>query len=131
MPLLVAAAWIEQDDGRVLMQQRPAHKHHGGLWEFPGGKLEDGESPAAALARELSEELGIIVEPGHPVPAGWALSEAANGRPLALLLMRVTAWEGVAQPLEGGAIGWFAPQAIFTLPLPPGDRALLDQRVLG
>jgi 8-oxo-dGTP diphosphatase len=118
--MLVVAAVIERD-GRLLVGQRPAHKQHGGLWEFPGGKVEPGETPAAALARELHEELGLTdVEVGpelhrHTDPA----------RPLTLLFLRV-ATAGDPAPLEHSALAWIDPTAPLSLPLAPADQAFVE-----
>ncbi|WP_228244043.1 (deoxy)nucleoside triphosphate pyrophosphohydrolase [Porphyrobacter sp. GA68] len=124
--MIVTAAALVGPDNRHFLHRRPAHKHHGGLWEFPGGKLEAGETPREALARELSEELGITAEPGDFHPAGFAES-AADGAQSAILLLlyRCNRWQGEPQALEGGAVGWFSDTEMRALPMPPLDRALL------
>lgn len=122
--LVVAAAALLR--GRtVLVQQRPAGKAMAGLWEFPGGKLENGETAEAALARELHEELGIqvAVDAMRPVVFGTA---SAGDRPLVLLLYRVDTWHGEPQPLEASAIAWVDVAGLRALPMPPADAPLID-----
>lgn len=123
--LPVVAAALRDAEGRCLMHRRPFEKHHGGLWEFPGGKVEEGENPRNALVREIEEELGIRLEGGNLVPAGFA-----DGKPdvsamqIVILLYTTTDWEGTPQALEGEAIGWFTPDEVLTLDKPPLDIAL-------
>lgn len=124
-PLLVAAAALIDAQGRVLVQQRPAGKGHGGLWEFPGGKLEIGETPEAALVRELAEELGIAVAPADAIPAAFA-SEPAGERHLLLLLYLVHRWRGEPQALEATAIRWTSVDELGDVPMPPADRPLVS-----
>ena len=121
MPVVAAA--LVAADGRVLLQQRPAGKQHGGLWEFPGGKLEAGESPEAALVRELGEELGIVVDARDLAPVTFA-SAAAGSRHLLLLLYRITRWSGEPRPLDATALAWVHPSAMATRPMPPADYPL-------
>lgn len=121
--LLVVAGALIDGDGRVLLAQRPAGKQHGGLWEFPGGKVEPGEAPEEALARELAEEIGIMVDPRAMVPAGFA-SEAAGGRPLVLLLFVIRRWEGAPRAIEAADIAWVSPDALGRYPMPPADVPL-------
>ena len=123
--IMVVAAALIAPDGRVCMHRRPAEKAHGGLWEFPGGKVEEGEGLRQALAREITEELGVIIDPAAFVPAGFADSPApAGGRSIAILLYACTAWEGEVRCLEGGGVDWFAPSAIPALAMPPLDYPL-------
>ena len=123
MPVVAVA--LTDAEGRWLMHKRPENKRHGGLWEFPGGKVEVGENPVNALVREAGEELGIAIEPGALVPAGFA-QEPHDSRPapIVILLYTCTRWSGVPQALEGEAIGWFTPDEIAALDKPPLDRAL-------
>src|ERR1700760_4223386 len=95
--LIVAAAALVDGDGRVLVQQR-AHGALAGLWEFPGGKLEPGETPEVCLVRELDEELGISVEASCLAPAAFA-SDRINDRPLLLLLFVLRKWRGTPRAL--------------------------------
>lgn len=123
--LLVVAVALVDADGRVLVQQRPLGKPMAGLWEFPGGKVEAGEVPEAALARELAEELGIGVDPGALIPAAFA-SEGLGGRHLLLLLYRADAWEGVPEPRHASALRWVRPAEMRALAMPPADVPLVD-----
>ncbi len=112
----VVAALAERG-GRVLLARRPLHKDHGGAWEFPGGKVEPGEEDAAALLRELREELAVDGRVGP-------LAGRVRAGPVELWLYRVEL-AGEPIPLEAMELGWFTPAEAASLPLPPGDRALL------
>ena len=119
---VVAVALVDRD-GRVLLQQRCAKRQHGGLWEFPGGKLEAGETAVFALIREIEEELGITLAVDE---LAW-LDQAAdpvNGLVIALYTCR--RWAGEPRCLDAAAIGWFTLQEIAALPLPPLDRPLAE-----
>jgi len=119
----VMAAVMRDADGRVLLAQRPAGKHLAGMWEFPGGKLEPGEAPLAALARELHEELGIILQHAEPlirVPCRYVERE------LLLDTWQTKQWEGLPQSLEGQALQWLPPAQIDPAMLAPADRAILQ-----
>ena len=107
------------------MHRRPEDKHHGGLWEFPGGKVESGESPAQALVREIREELGLAIDAGELEPATFAQEPfGAREKPIVILLY-TCAWDGSpVEALEGGAVDWFAPGEIGALAKPPLDVAL-------
>lgn len=121
----VVAGALARADGRWLMHQRPAGKHHAGQWEFPGGKVEDNEMPLQCLMRELTEELGIVCDAQACTPAGFATHVADESQSgLVILLYTVTAWNGEPQALEGGAIGWFTPAEALALDKPPLDVAL-------
>ena len=122
--MVVAAAALVGPDDRVLVQQRPAGKAMAGLWEFPGGKLEPGETPEAALARELAEELGLAVAPDRLQPLAFATGDA-GGRPLLLLLYLARAWAGEPQPRAAAALRWATPAELTTLPMPPADVPLV------
>lgn len=121
---MVAGA-LKRADGQWLMHQRPLEKMHGGLWEFPGGKIEETEIPSEALARELSEELGIVIFPDRCVPIGFAEEAATPSRPsIVLMLYIIDSWQGDPRALEGGKVGWFTPEECLALPMPPLDREL-------
>ena len=124
----VVAGAMRDPDGLWLMHKRPLDKAHGGLWEFPGGKVETTEIPSEALVRELHEELGIVVEAKDCFPAGFA-EEARNSsaRPIVILLYTVADWLGSPQALEGDEIGWFTPEEIAGLKKPPLDQQLAGQ----
>jgi 8-oxo-dGTP diphosphatase len=121
--LLVSAVALVDADGRVLVQQR-AHGALAGLWEFPGGKIEDGETPAIALIRELREELGIDVEAACLAPAAFA-SEPLGDRHLLLLLHVCRKWKGIPQPLEAAALKWVRPIELHALDMPAPDKPLI------
>ena len=123
--LLVVAAALVDAKGHVLVQQRPAGKSHAGLWEFPGGKIEPGETPGAALVRELKEELGISVESTDLHPASFA-AVPDDGRTLILLLYRCERWEGVPTPIDAHALRWVAPADLRSLPMPEADIPLAE-----
>lgn len=125
--LPVVALALRNSTGKCLMQKRPLEKHHGGLWEFPGGKVERGETPRAALVREIYEELGLELDARNLEPAG--LADECEGRlPVPIVIMLYTAkWDGrPVMPLEGGEIGWFTPTAIERLAKPPLDIVLAE-----
>lgn len=122
--MTVVAVALVDADGRVLLQQRPAGKAMAGLWEFPGGKLEAGETPEAALVRELREELGIDVTAACLAPATFA-SEPLGDRHLLLLLYACRKWNGVPRPLEATALRWARPLEMHALSMPPADRPLI------
>ena len=124
--LAVVAVVLERSDGRVLMQPRPPGKAHAGLWEFPGGKVEPGETPRNALVREVNEELGIRLDPGALTPAGFADGAAGAGEnAIVIWLYSARSWEGEPESLDGGECGWFTRAEIGALALPPLDRELL------
>jgi 8-oxo-dGTP diphosphatase len=123
--LLVAAAVLLDGEGRVLLAQRPQGKNLAGLWEFPGGKIEAGERPEAALARELYEELGIEVATGDLKPIAFA-SYAYDDSHLLMPLWLTRTWQGQPQSKEGQALAWVALDALKTYPMPPADIPLVN-----
>lgn len=122
--LLVVAVALIDPDGRVLISQRPEGKQLAGLWEFPGGKVEPGERPEAALIRELAEELGIRVEESCLAPLTFA-SHAYPDLHLLMPLYICRRWEGIAISREGQALRWVRPRALADLPMPPADAPLI------
>lgn len=126
--LPVVAGALRRRDGLWLMHRRPLEKHHGGLWEFPGGKVEPSEIPVKSLVRELAEELGVAVEEGNCIPAAFAENALSETQiPIVILLYRIEKWEGEPAALEGGEVDWFAPDAVAKLKKPPLDRSLAAQ----
>ena len=123
--LLVVAAALVDENGRILLQKRPIGRSMAGLWEFPGGKLEDGETPEAALARELAEELAIGIDIANLVPACFA-SAVVGDRPLLLMLYICTIWEGEPVAVESPELGWFSINEMAALAMPPADIPLIE-----
>lgn len=121
--LVVAACVLIDSDGRVLIAQRPAGKAMAGLWEFPGGKREAGESSRAALVRELDEELGIAVDPDDLMPCGFVVEPRERGE-LILLLFACHRWRGVAAPLTASELRWVEADALAGYAMPPADVPL-------
>lgn len=121
--LVVAAAMIDAE-GRVLVQRRPAGTPMAGLWEFPGGKVEAGEVPEAALTRELEEELGIAVNAADLIPCAFA-SESLGERHLLLLLYLVRTWRGEPEAKHAEALQWVRPSELRDLAMPPADIPLI------
>ena len=130
--LLVVAAALIDGEGRILMHRRKADAVHGGLWEFPGGKVEAGESPDCALVREIAEELGLVVAASQLQPLAFAHGQTAgpgSGRPLVILLYTCRRWTGDPQCLVGEAIDWFAARDLSALSMPPLDYPLAARLV--
>lgn len=123
LTLVVACALVDPDN-RVLVTQRPEGKQLAGLWEFPGGKLEAGERPEAALIRELREELGIEVKEACLAPLSFA-SHAYESFHLLMPLYICRRWEGLVQPREGQAMQWVRPARLRALAMPPADEPLI------
>lgn len=122
--VIVCAVGLIDRDGRVLLTTRPEGKDYAGSWEFPGGKLEKGESPEAALVRELREELGLSTEESCLAPFSFGTDADRN---LLLLLFLCRKWTGVAQGLEGQTLKWVRPAQLLDLDMPPIDRPLAAQ----
>jgi 8-oxo-dGTP diphosphatase len=121
--MTVVAAALVRSDGCILMQKRRAGTSLAGLWEFPGGKIDPGESPEAALVRELQEELGIAVGSDTMEAVSFA-SAPLTGRHLVLLLYICRTWDGDPQPLDADAIAWVEPSQLLALDMPPADVPL-------
>jgi 8-oxo-dGTP diphosphatase len=126
--LLVAAAALIDASGRVLLTQRPQHKQLGGLWEFPGGKVEPGEAPEDALIRELKEELALTVEPDALDPYAFA-SHAYPDFHLLMPLYIVARWEGDPKldPSAAQAMAWVQTRDLRNFEMPPADVVLVDR----
>ncbi len=126
--LLVVACALVDPDGRVLLARRPEGKPMAGLWEFPGGKVQPGETPEAALIRELKEELGIDVEASCLAPFTFASHPLGDGSPPRHLLMPLylcRRWEGAVRAREGQALAWVRPQRLRDYAMPPADKPLV------
>jgi 8-oxo-dGTP diphosphatase len=122
--LLVVAVALVDADRRVLIAQRPEGKMLAGLWEFPGGKVEPGESPEAALIRELEEELGISTKEACLAPVSFASHSYENFH-LLMPLYACRKWQGVPQAREHSALKWVRPQNLRDYPMPPADEPLI------
>ncbi|GAA4036807.1 (deoxy)nucleoside triphosphate pyrophosphohydrolase [Parerythrobacter jejuensis] len=124
-PTLVVAAALADGQGRWLMHRRPEGKDHAGLWEFPGGKVESGETPEKAVVREIEEEAGLLLDRDCIGEAGFATS--GGDRPIVILLYTATKWTGEIEAREGGLFGWFSLEQISGLSKPPLDIELARQ----
>lgn len=122
--ITVVAAALVDDQARVFVQQRPPEKNMGGLWEFPGGKIEARETPEAALIRELREELLIETDAACLAPATFSTGMIGD-RPLLLLLYVCRKWRGIVTPQEAPQSKWVATPQLFALDMPPADRPLV------
>ena len=121
----VAACALVDADGRVLLAQRPEGKPMAGLWEFPGGKVETGETPEQTLIRELEEELGIVVKEACLAP----LTFASHTYPEFHLLMPLYVcrrWDGIVTAREGQKLTWVRPNRLRDYPMPPADVPLVS-----
>lgn len=123
--MTVVAAALVGADGLVLLQQRAPHRSMAGLWEFPGGKVEEGETPEAALVRELAEELGIEVREESLVPACFA-SAPVGERHMVLLLYVCREWAGEPSALDASALKWVHVTDMAALDMPPADVPLVE-----
>ncbi|ALH81783.1 (deoxy)nucleoside triphosphate pyrophosphohydrolase [Sphingopyxis macrogoltabida] len=122
--LIVVAAALVDRDGRLLVQQRPEGLSMAGLWEFPGGKIEPGETPEQALIRELGEELAIDVDHACLAPACFA-SDTLGDRHLLLLLYVCRKWRGTPVAQHASALRWVRPVELHSLAMPPADKPLI------
>jgi 8-oxo-dGTP diphosphatase len=122
--VLVSAVALIDADGRVLLAQRPQGKAMAGLWEFPGGKVEPGESPEHALLRELREELGIDTWQSCLAPLTFA-SHAYADFHLLMPLFACRRWQGIVTAQEGQNLAWVRPKALRDYPMPPADLPLI------
>ncbi len=122
--VLVAAVALIDTDGRVLLAQRPEGKSMAGLWEFPGGKVEAGETPEAALIRELDEELGIQTWNSCLAPLTFA-SHSYDDFHLLMPVFACRKWQGIVTPMEGQRITWARAQDLRNFPMPAADIPLI------
>lgn len=122
--LLVAAVALVDADGRVLLAQRPPGKTLAGLWEFPGGKVEPGETPEETLIRELREEIGIETKVACLAPLTFASHTYENFH-LLMPLYVCRRYEGIPRPLEGQVLKWVRPNRMRDYPMPPADEPLI------
>jgi 8-oxo-dGTP diphosphatase len=118
----VAVGIITNATGAVLIARRPERAHQGGLWEFPGGKLEAGETVAAALRRELQEELGIVAEVAEPL---LQVRHAYSDKTVLLEVWRVTVYHGEPHGREGQPLAWVAPEALADYAFPAADGPII------
>jgi 8-oxo-dGTP diphosphatase len=122
--LLVTAVALIDADGRILLAQRPKGKSLAGLWEFPGGKVEAGETPEAALIRELREELGIETKESCLAPLTFA-SHSYDDFHLLMPLFACRRWQGIPTPREGQTLAWVRAADLRNYPMPPADIPLI------
>jgi 8-oxo-dGTP diphosphatase len=126
--VLVAACALVDADGRVLIAQRPADKPMGGLWEFPGGKVEDGERPEQTLIRELKEELGIVVSEACLAPLTFATHPYSDFH-LLMPFYVCRRWEGMVTATEGQHLAWVKPNRLRDYEMPPADVPLISHLI--
>jgi len=122
--ITVSAALLIDVDNRILIAQRPVGKPMAGLWEFPGGKLQDGETPEYALIRELNEELGIMTGVDCLQPVVFA-SHSYDDFHLLMPVFACRTWRGTPQPLEGQTLKWVHKNDLFNYDMPPADIPLI------
>lgn len=126
--VLIAAVALVDSDSRLLIGQRPAGKALAGLWEFPGGKIEAGETPEAAIIREAREELGISIAEPCLAPLTFASHGYADFH-LLMPLFICRRWEGLVVAREGQALKWVRPQALRDHAMPPADEPLIPHLI--
>lgn len=122
--IFVVAAALIDSDGKILITQRPEGKAMAGLWEFPGGKIEDGETPEYALCRELREELGIKTAEGCLYPLSFA-SHSYNDFHLMMPLFALRQWEGTPKLIEHANLAWVSPVDLYKYEMPEADKPLI------
>jgi 8-oxo-dGTP diphosphatase len=122
--MIVVSVALVDGVGRILLQQRAPGRSMAGLWEFPGGKVEDSEAAEGALVREIEEELGILLDPAELEPACFASADVA-GRRMILLLYLCRSWRGEPAPLDAAALRWTSLKEMRQLPMPPADAPLI------
>ena len=122
--ILVSAVVLVDADGRVLLAQRPEGKSMAGMWEFPGGKVEPGETPEAALIRELNEELDIDTAESCLAPLSFA-SHSYDDFHLLMLVYVCRKWKGTPRPVEGNALAWVRAARLRDYEMPPADLPLI------
>jgi 8-oxo-dGTP diphosphatase len=122
--MTVVAVALADGEGRILLQQRAAGRAMAGLWEFPGGKVEEGETPETALVREIEEELGVALDPADLKPSCFA-SAAVGDQHMILLLYLCRTWRGEPAPLDAAALRWVTTPEMRGLPMPPADEPLI------
>lgn len=123
--VLVAACALIDEQGCVLISQRPEGKPLAGLWEFPGGKLEDGETPELCLVREIDEELGVSIAPGDLKPLTFS-SYSYPDFHLCMPVFGCWCWQGRVSPREGQILAWVEPAALIDFAMPPADEPLQE-----
>ncbi len=123
--IYVAAAVLMQENGEILIAQRPKGKSMAGLWEFPGGKIEADETPEQALIRELQEELHITCSTEHMQPINFVSYDYGEFH-LFMPFWLVTHWQGEVIPQENQAIRWIKPTELENFPMPPADKPLIS-----
>ena len=124
--VLVVAAALVNKDGQVLLAQRPEGKSMAGLWEFPGGKIDPGETPEVALARELREEVSIVCDANDLRPMTFA-SHSYEDFHLLMPLYALHTWRGSPTPVEGQKLEWVSPARLHDYPAPAADVPLFDE----
>lgn len=128
-PMWVVAVALLDDQERVLMQRRQAGRVHGGLWEFPGGKIEHGESPETGAIREIEEELGVRISAPALSPLNFASGELPDGTPLVILLYTCRRWDGELHCRDAHQFGWFIGKDLGALEMPPLDYPLAQSLI--